>query len=251
MKFKTRSYGPWSRFLLAAGLIAMLLVPSISNAQETQNPEGRTISVTGTGSANGAPDVAYITLGVEVENSNVGTAVEQVNQTMDDVIAALSEVGIPDEDIQTTNFNIRQNQAPPQPMDSQSAAESTYVVSNNAQVRVANIDQLSEVIQTALDAGANRMYGLNFGIQDTDSLLSEARQNAVNDAQARAEELASLFGVTLGDPIQISESTGGNQPVPQASAALGMGGGSPVIREGQMSISVSLNVTYEMAGSTP
>lgn len=246
MIFNLRKYKRMIGFLLTLGLI-FAFIP-LATAQDTDGDNMRTLTVVGSGSASGTPDIAYIDVGIEVGNTDVGTAVDEVNQTMDDVISALSELGIPEEDIRTTNFNIRQEQQPA--MQSESETSDRYIVSNTAELRVSDISQLSDVIQTALDAGANRMYGLQFSIDDSDALMSEARQNAADDAMMRAEELAQIFGVTLGNPIEIDESGSGGQPVPVSRAAIG-GGGGPVISEGQLSVTVQLHVTYEIINPNP
>jgi uncharacterized protein YggE len=80
---------------------------------------------------------------------------------MEAVIAALGDLGIPPEDIQTTQFNVWRDQ----PVDPQpDATEDSYVVTNIVRIRVSQI--VNQRDQTALDAGANRVFGLTFGLDD-------------------------------------------------------------------------------------
>lgn len=239
---------------LAALITVMLVAVSGVSAQEDPTPMPvdipqpggqRTISVTGTGTASGSPDIAFIELGVEIRDANIGTAVEQSNTTMDAVIAALSEFGIPAENIQTTQFSVWQDQ-PVDPATGLPAEEFTYVVTNIVRIRVTQIDQISDVIQTALDAGANRVFGLTFGLDDPAALESTARDQAVADARVRAEALAAAFGVALGEPLSITEGFL-NQPGPLFARAEGLGGGGPSISEGQLSVQVQVTVTFAIA----
>jgi uncharacterized protein YggE len=204
----------------------------------------RTLTVTGTGQASGSPDVAFVELGTEVRNEDVGAAVNTANTSMQAVTTALQSAGIAPDDIQTTQFSVRQ-ETPPSPTGGTASAAQTFVVTNTVRIKVRDIGQISDVIQAGLDAGANRVFGLNFGLEDPATLQTEARQRAVDDAQARAEELAAAFGMTLGQPVQINEGgAGGPSPVAQM-AAVGGAGGVP-ISQGQLSVTVQITVTYEL-----
>lgn len=248
------------RSLKRAGLIAAGLVLSIGlitgmlwlngtslEVASAQTPEPdttqRTITVPGTGTASGAPDLALVQVGVDITNTDVGAAVDEANQSMQDVIDALTEMGIAESNIQTTRFNVQQIQNN-NPTTSQSADQPTYEVTNIVQVRVTDTGQISDVIQTALDAGANRVYGLNFSLQNPGELTSEARIQAVEDARARAEELADALGVTLGELVSITEqgSGGGVSPLMQEAAV----GGSVPVQQGQLSVSVQVNTVWSI-----
>ena len=62
-------------------------------------------------------------------------------------------------------------------------------------------------MQTALDAGANRSFGLYFGLLDPGPVEQQARMLAVEDARQRANDLAMAAGVTLGRLLAINESS--------------------------------------------
>ncbi|MAU12497.1 MAG: hypothetical protein CL607_21930 [Anaerolineaceae bacterium] len=236
--------------VLVLAFASSLVAAQDSSGNTGDATQGRTLSVVGIGSASGTPDIAFIQVGIEVQNENVGTAVDEVNQRMNEVITALKDAGIPETDIRTTNFSVNQQQQPrPAGQTASDTAQDIYAVSNIAQVRVANIDDISNIIQLALDSGANRMYGLNFGIEDSAALISQARQNAVANARARAEELASEFGVTLGEPITINEYDSGGNPVALESASMGGAAPAPIISQGQQSVSIRLEVTFEITSA--
>lgn len=240
--------GTWRR-LAAAGLLAgtlgvMMVGPAAAQDDMADGP--RTITVTGVGSASGSPDIAFVDLGVELRSEDISEAVEQVNTTIAGVIEALVAAGIPEDAIQTTNFSVYQDMpVSPMPAEAASAQTFTYVVSNMVRVRVAEISLLSAVIDAGLAAGANRVFGPQFAIDDQTALQNEALTNAVADAQARAETLAAAIGATLGQPIRIQESSVNGFPVLR-EAAMGMGGGGTVIAEGTLSVSAQVDVTYAL-----
>jgi uncharacterized protein len=244
LKISHRFIGLPAVALIAAALLVGVAAPfGTVHAQDGSPAQPHTITVSGSGTASGTPDIAFVQVGVEIHNADVGTAVQQANDAMQKVNAALTAEGIAAQDIQTTQFNVRQDQ---QPAQNGQPAATTFVVTNIVQVKVHDLTTISTVIQSALDAGANNVYGLNFGLNDSAALESQARSAAVDNAHAKAQELADAFGVTLGAPISISEQSGGNPPV-AASFAMANGGGGPSISQGQLSVTVQLNVTYSIA----
>lgn len=242
-----------NRQWIAAGLLAALALALVAGgaasparAQGPVDPP-RTIQVTGFGSASGAPDVALVQLGVQLFETDLGTAVANANATMEAVIAALVEQGIAREDIRTTNFNIYQESGGPQPFDAESAQPAMrYVVNNTVEVKVRDLDLISAVLQAALDAGANNVYGLTFGLDNAAALEAEARTLAVEDAQARAQALAGAFGLEVGAPISIREGADAGFGGSPRMMDVGFGGAGPVISEGQLSVSMQVTVTFEI-----
>jgi hypothetical protein len=115
------------------------------------------------------------------------------------------------------------------------------------QVTIRDLDTVGDVLDAAVEAGANNVWGVSFGLDNTDALEEQAREKAVADARARAESLAKLNGVTAGDVIAISEVIGsGPSPMYAEAAAyrgLGGGGGAPV-EPGELTFSTQVQVIY-------
>jgi uncharacterized protein YggE len=117
-------------------------------------------------------------------------------------------------------------------------------------VKVRDIDKAGEVIDDAVEAGGDllQVQSISFTIDDTTALRSEAREEAVADAQAKADELATLVGVTLGKPTYMSESayTPTPQPYLERVAGLAMEEAAPVteISPGELEVVVSVHITY-------
>lgn len=243
------------KWIAAAGLVlaAALLVfnwsaPRLVGAQAAGDGMN-SISVSGSGEAMGTPDMAYISLGVDYTDAVAGTAIEQANSRMRAIIEALKAAEVAEADIQTASYNVfpqynyDQNGNPTGP--------ATFRVQNTLNVTVREIGRAGELIDVALGAGANTVNSLSYGFSDSKALESQARQQAVEDARARAQELADLFGVTLGEPIMIAETIGGNMPLPLAYNRMDIaqaGGVAPQITPGQMSVSVSISVSFAIAG---
>jgi uncharacterized protein YggE len=205
----------------------------------------RTLSVTGSGIAYLTPDIAYVTIGVHTENKNAAEAVAANNSAAEEVMSALRELGIDAKDIQTTNFSIY----PQQQYDSEGkpTGEITYIVDNSVRVTVRDLGQIGDVLDASVQAGANSISGIQFDVQDKTAALSEARQAAMQAAETKAQELAEAAGVTLGDVQTISEFSGYPTPLTvEKTMVMAEAAQSVPVSTGQMTVSVDVNVVYEI-----
>ena len=233
--------------LITATLAACGGVAAAKSSKPADTPEltptNRTIIVSGSGRAVLSPDIAYVNIGVHTESKDAVEAVSSNNKTQK-VTDALVDADIDEKDIQTTNFSIY----PRQDYDSQGkpTGEITYIVENSVHVTVRDLDQIGEILNTAVQAGANTIHGIQFDVSDKTEALSEARQSAVTNAETVAEELAQAAGVELGEIQTISTFSGGI-PAPMVE---GRGGGAlmadvPVpVSPGQMIVTVEVSVIY-------
>ncbi len=225
------------------GVLCLLVPFGMVSAQDTTTPSD-TITVTGTGSASGTPDIANLDIGVQTVNADVTQAFAQTNQGINAVIEAMTGAGVAREDIRTSGLNIYVQQ-PPSP-DSQGSTQ--YQVSNQVHIIVRDISKVEDVINAAVNAGANNIFGFSLGIADQSALESQARSEAVADARNRAEELAGLIGVELGDVVSVQENPGNSpQPLAFQSTAMGSGGtGGAVVETGQLTINLQVEITYRI-----
>jgi len=231
----------WLRIVLA--LLGAVAVAGCVTGQGAGTGT-ETISVTGYGEARGNPDIATLNLGVTVANSSIDAAVEESNETVARLTAALTGMGILEADIQTTNFNVWREDIY-SPETGQVTGEYRYHVDSSLQVNVREISRASEVLKVGLQNGANNIYGPSFAIDNTDALAAQARAAAVVDARARAEQVAAELGLTLGEVMSVKEVSGG--PVYAYFAAAGQGGGGgegPPISEGSLTVNIQLEVSF-------
>ena len=119
-----------------------------------------------------------------------------------------------------------------------------YRVNNMVQVTLRDMAAVGDVIDAAVEAGANNVWGVSFDLENTDALEEQAREAAVNNARARAESLAELNGVEVGEVIAISEVIGASAVPMFAEAARAMGGGGVSIEPGEVSFATQLQIVY-------
>lgn len=235
-------------FLLILVLVVASLVTGCAGVAtaQTEQTTPRTMNVNGTGKVYLVPDIAYINIGVHTENANASEAVSANTAQTEKVIASLKAAGVDAKDIQTTNFSIY----PQQKYDNngQPTGEIVYMVDNTVAITVRDISKLGELLDAAVKAGANNIYGITFDVSDKEAALSQARADAVANAQQIAKELADASGVTLGQVMTISSYSGIPVPVYE-----GKGGGmataeaaSVPVSPGQMVLTVDVSMVYEI-----
>lgn len=232
-----------SKSLIVFAVMTLALLLSACGPT-TSAKDVRTLSVSGTGQANLAPDIAYIYVGVHTENPTAAAAVAENNTQTQTVIQAIKDFGIDEKDIRTTNFSIY----PQDKFDPQTGTptgDKTYVVDNTVYVTVRKLDQLGDLLDTVVGAGANTVNSVQFDVADKADALKQARADAVKDAEAQAKSLAEAAGVSLGDIQSIGFFD--SQPIFD-----GKGGGGAVaaeaaavpIQPGQLTFTVTVNISY-------
>ena len=203
----------------------------------------RSITVVGSGQASAKPDVANTQIGVDIRDANAQTASSQANDRVNAIIAAMKGLGIEDKDIQTANFNIWVEQ--PYGDKGEPSGAPVYHAVNTLNVTVRDLSKVGQVLDAALEAGANTVSGVSFSVSDPAAMESEARAKAVANAKTRAADLAKEAGVQAGEILVISEVIG-QQPIPmveRAAMADGKGGGAS-IQPGELQTNVQVQVTF-------
>ena len=224
-------------------VIALLISLLAVGAASAQEYPPNTITVDGLGQASGAPDVAFVQLGVQTSDNDVITAFNAANETIQQVVNALVDMGIERADIQTTGLSLYQDM-PFDPATGRPSEDTIYRAHNSVNVTVRDVSSVGEVINTGVEAGANTINGVSFGIADPSALEQTAREDAFANARERAEQLAELMGVELGDVNMVVESNDYAQPFMFDRANFAMGAGGNAIEEGQLSVNVRVRVTF-------
>jgi uncharacterized protein len=234
-------------FVSAIVLMALALGACSPTIVANPAPPLRSMNINGTGQVFLTPDIAYIYIGVHTEMDTAAEAVRANNSDTQQVIEALKEAGIAAKDIRTTNFSIWPNQQ--YSPDGQPTGTS-YVVDNSVFVTVRELENLGDLLDSAVGAGANSINSVQFDVADKTEALKDARDQAVEDAKIQAQQLAEASGVKLGEIQSIGFFDA--MPVPYLDT-YGKGGGGGVaeaaavpIQPGQLTLTVTVTMTYEI-----
>lgn len=209
-------------------------------------PLAAQIMVTGEGRVDAAPDIVRLSLGVTTQGRRAQDAVSANNAPMQALMAALSDAGIPQEDIQTSRFSV----SPMWDRSNSNAGAAPriagYVVSNQLSVTLRDLLRLGEILDQLIAEGGNEFNGLSFDLEESSEALAEARRRAVADARARAALYAEAAGVTLG-PLQSLSEAGAAGPGPMMMMeARAMSDGVPMA-PGEISITAQVTLVYAIA----
>ena len=178
------------------------------------------IWVTGEGTISLEPDLVLVNIGVETTDETVAAARARAASAMAAIVDAVKAYGVDDRDIQTRSFNIWPEYEFPEVSEGGRRVRRQvlvgYRISNTATIKVRDLDAVGDIIDDVADAGgdATRINGISFTIDDPKPHMTQLRQDAVEDALNKAEQFASLTGVSVGPLVYISEG-GATSPVVQ------------------------------------
>jgi uncharacterized protein YggE len=232
-----------NRLLLAVAAAIAIAGPALA-----EKPN-RTLAVTGTAEVAVSPDICYMTFTVITEHkSSAAKAYQENNQTMTAVRDAIRKAGVEPKDIQTQGFSIT-----PQyhwNKDHDRNIFDGYKVAHNLHVKVRDLEGVSGVLDAAVTAGATQVSGVDFTVENPKKYLLDARVEAIKAARKKAELIAETAGVELLKPITISEyEPGGYRRFAQANVAFernGGGGGGASLAPGEVKLTITMNITYEI-----
>jgi len=208
----------------------------------------RTVSVNGVGMASAPPDVAFIQLGAETIHTDAAQAISDNTERMTAVMDVLKAMEIEDKDIQTVSYSMWIEQV--YDREGQPTGETRHHVVNQVRVRLRDLSKTGELLQKALEAGANNVGGVSFSVADPKALQQKARDQAIADARSKAEQLATGLGAQLGAIRQASEYGGvivPSAPVETFGGGVGGGGGPVPVSGGEFSVTVEIQVVFDIA----
>jgi len=209
------------------------------------------LSVTGRGEVLVDPDQAVIQVGVRAEEVSAKAAQQEVNKTVQKVLDGLSALAIEPDEIQTSQLSLQAVYA-----DSRNRREAgepriiAYRASYTLSIKTKDLGQISTVIDSALEAGANQLSGVRFGLEDRQSTRKSALKKAVADAREKAVVIAEAAGTRLGSILTIVEAGAVVRPVVMGRSAVmaaEVSGSPTVVMPGQVTVSGQVTIRYQIS----
>ena len=170
------------------------------------------------------PDLAILMLGVEARELTVAEARDAAAEAMTALREALTDLGVAEDDVITTSFSITPQTVWVEVKDSIGTHGEPritgYIVSNSLRVKIRNLDDVGNIIDSAAEAGGNllRINSISFTVDDASGFGEQLRQLAAADAKAKAELYAAAMGVQLGPLVYLTE-VGSSAPILKAPMA--------------------------------
>lgn len=190
----------------------MTAVPSMA----AESPNVNKITTTGKASVKATPDMAYVTIGVEIKNTTVSKAQAEVTTSVNAILAELKKMGVKDADIKTINYNIYPNYQWVEKDNKQ--VLTGYTVSHNLEVTIKEIAKSGALLDQIVKAGGNHVSGIRFGLSNQEALYNQALELAVKNAKIKAEAMGKGIGVTAIKPILLQEQSSYYSPYMREAA---------------------------------
>ena len=201
------------------------------------------IIVSGTGRVRVKPDVADLRLGVSLSRDSVAELREEAARIMADVIASIQANGVPQSDVQTHLVSVQPRYAY---HDNEPPRAAGFELTNVVEVSVRDLSRLTDVIDSALKAGATSLDGLSFRLADPTPAETQARSRAMAEARSHADVLAEAARLSITGVVAIVEE--GSMPPPRPFAKtermmMATDHATPV-ESGSLEVAVHVTVTY-------
>ncbi len=226
------------------------VTPQIQISQQAQG-----IWVSGSGEVAAIPDIALLRLGIVSQEETVAASQAKASDAMTRVMKALADSGVAQKDIQTGSFSI--NQRTMWDEKTQTEIITGYQVTNMVTVKIRDTGKVGATIDSVVQAGQNliRISDIGFSVEDPANYYQQAREKAMANARKKAEQLATLAGVTLGKPTYVVE--GDQSSVIYNRGIMNMGAAGmialpapselPPISAGETRITLNVQVAYSIS----
>lgn len=212
-----------------------------ANISQQPHPSLRVIAVTGNGKVIARANYVQLQIEVNTQGVNVQEAQQENANIMNHVIQSIFGLNIPREDIQTASYTIFPNY---DYVDGKQIFKG-YEVTNALSVKISDISQVGNIIDTAVQNGANHISSIQFKIENTDLYYQQALSLALQNAQMKAKTIAETMHLSLyPQPIEIVEENNSG-PVLYKSLAMADQTISTPIEQGQMTISAAVRVKFQ------
>lgn len=246
-----------SAVMMQSGMAVAQQAPTASISEMASTP---LVRVNITESLRTPPDEASMTVGTQAKAPTATAAVAANKTKTEKLLATIRSAGIRERDIQTQGIQLQ----PDYRWDNEPNGRGRqtlvgYIASNSVQIKTRNIDKLTSLLDALTAAGADSVYGPNFGISDPAPLRREARVRAMARGKDEASEYARNNGYTSVRLLSVEEGpsyrgtdiilTGSRiapiaAPPPPPPPAPERDNG--IVAPGQLETSVSLNLLYRM-----
>lgn len=236
---------PFTTFALLVALAAYVFgarTSTVAAAPAADADLRSTVTVLGDGRVVVQPDVATVSFGVEATGQTFEAAQADASTRMQAVIDALINQGVPREEITTTRLSASPIYDPRDHTTIQG-----YRANNSVQAKIRDLDRVGSIVDAVTAAGANRVDGVSFAVEQLEAPKGQARALAVQNARAKADQLAGLTGMRVTGVKAIEEADATSTPVrPQPMTARSEAAAAPPVEPGTQEVRTQVSITYIM-----
>lgn len=232
---------------LPAVLATILLLASGIQAQaaadQTKTPS---ITVSGEAAIFAEPDQAQIDIGVVTQAPTAPAASQENAARLARVLAEIKKQLGEGDEVTTAGYALTPNYRYPKDGKPEIAG---YTASNTLRVKTTNLALVGRLIDSAMQAGANRVHRLVFTLKDELAAQLEALRLASAKARTKAEAVANSLGLKIDRIAAVNETGRAVQPIfREALAARADAGPTPTpVEPGTVEIRSAVSLTVEVS----
>lgn len=232
---------------VASAGVVMAMDDSGTSDQTVDAPgeTNRTITVGAAGEATAQPDTATVRISVEATHQNVTQARDAVADNISSVREALTDLGIADDQIRTTSYNIYEDRRHER---TSKVDEPIYRARHVLSIDVNEIDMVGSTIDAAVEAGATSVRDVRFGLTDAtrNELKQDALTSAMQNARTQADSVAGSESMNVGSVITVQTSDVRSPTPVYTMEAAGMDASAGTdLRSGPVTVTATVQVTYD------
>ena len=230
-------------------LISIILVLATGVVFAADDP-ARTISVSGTGSVELAPDKATLVLSIVAREADVETAQSKAAEVTAKVLALADDLNIERNLVDTTSASVRPDYR--WNRDSEEQELRGYIAERQMRIEVRDLEQLGVVIERAVKAGVNQVMPPQLDSSNRRDAYRDALDKAALDAKETATRLAASLDLKLGSAIRVDAGSNIRPPVPmfggrQVAMAMSDEAAAPeTYNAADMKVSATISVVFEL-----
>jgi uncharacterized protein len=222
-------------------ILLVFLSGLTTQAQQTGSTlQQSVVVVKGEGIVKIVPDQVLIRSRIEHEGDDAGDVKKQNDAVVAKILSYLKSQGIEEKNFRTEYMNLNKNY-------NYNDKSYSYVANQAISIKLENLKNYEELMSGLLEAGLNRIDGIEFQSSTKEEHTSEARKKAVENAKMKAEEYAAALGQTIGKAVNISEvETNNYQPVyrMEMMKSSADAGGEETIAPGEMEVTARVTVSF-------
>lgn len=229
-------------FSTSFSIMALLLLSLAGASQAQERPPLLTSS--GTGTVSVPPDKATVSLGVEQTSATAQEAQSRANRAVNRLLKSLESRGVAPDRLRTSGLSLYpiRDQRRPGAQGRETVYRANYTVS----IEVLDLDQTGPLIDAALEAGANRLQGVRFGLSEEGSARKSALEKAIQDALGKARLMASAAGIELAGIQEITEVQANLRPVQIQEMMVASEAASTSVLPGMVDVSAEIVVRFKI-----
>ena len=233
---------------LVAVMLACAVAQSSARAQPSPASPVSSIRVTGDAKVTARPDRVQIDIGVSTRAAQSQEAAAQNARQVDAMLAAVRKATGPAADLKTISYSL--NPTYQYHPNGEEPTITGYSALNVVQVTLDDLTKIGTVIDSATQAGANHVQGIQFTLRDQDAVRTAALRQAATRARAEADVLAAALGLKVVRVLSVEENSPRVVPVRAymgAARAMATAAAPTPVEAGTLDVTADVMLTVEVS----